>query len=56
MWRTGDHTCMALAKAARKLKRAGKVAHQFRCTSVFEYIELVCNEKWYVYTRAYMHI
>ncbi|KAL5468773.1 hypothetical protein EMCRGX_G029889 [Ephydatia muelleri] len=37
---------MAFAKAARKLKRAGKVAHQFRCTSVFEYIELVCNEKW----------
>lgn len=45
-------SCMAFSKAARKLKRTGKVAHQFRCTSVFEYIELVCNEKWYVYLRT----
>ncbi|KAL5482183.1 hypothetical protein EMCRGX_G022478 [Ephydatia muelleri] len=36
----------ALARVARKVKRNGKSAYQFRCTSTFEYIELECKGTW----------
>ena len=36
----------ALSKVARKVKRGGKAAYQFRCTSTFEYIELECKGTW----------
>jgi hypothetical protein len=31
---------------ARKVKRAGKTAVQFRFNSTFEYIDLTCNGTW----------
>ena len=37
---------MSLAKATRKIKRAGKTAVQFRITSTFEFIELECKGTW----------
>lgn len=43
--RTGK---MNLGKAARKLKRIGKTAYQFRVTSTFEYVELSCSGTWWV--------
>ena len=39
---------MSLGKVARKLRRTGKTAYQFRFTSTFEYIELGCNGTWWV--------
>lgn len=39
---------MSLGKVARKLKRVGKTAYQFRITSTFEYIELNCHGTWWV--------
>ena len=36
----------SLARVARKVKRNGKSAYQFRCTSTFEYIELECKGTW----------